>query len=604
MKLIECVPNFSEGKNKKIIDEIVHAIASVEGIKVMDVDIGYDANRTVVTFIGPPEAVKEAAFEGIKKASELIDMRKHKGAHPRIGATDVCPFIPLKDITFEECNEIAIEVAKRVGEELKIPVYLYEKSARIPERKNLSYIRKGEYEGLAEKIKKPEWKPDFGPQEFNPKAGATVIGVREFLIAYNINLNTREKRYATDIAFEIREKGRTKRKGNIHPFYFKGEIVRYRENEYPCGECDFIGKRIEETYSHVKEMHGYDLYELLKEHGLDKNNLIGKAVKKKGKFKNVKAIGWYIDEYKRAQISINLTDYNVTNMHHVYEEVKKLAEERGLNVTGSEIVGLVPFKAIYEAGKYYLVKQKTSKGVPVRDVLETAIQSLGLRDVSDFEIEKKILGLPDIFESKFPKFSIWDFSDELSRTSPVPGGGSTSALSGALASGLACMVLNITISKLKDDKNYKLLSDYSERFQGLKDYFLVAIDKDSESFENYVKALREGRNEEEVKKALINTIEIPLEVSENALEGLKMIDEIIDKIDRGVISDLGCSIELFNSSSKGGYYNVLINLKNLDKEEEKLEYKEKAQKIIKEVENYVKKLENIILQKLLEGGEG
>ncbi len=603
MKLVECVPNFSEGRNKKVIDEIVDAIKSVEGIKVLDVDMGYDTNRTVVTFIGPPEAVKEAAFRGIKKASELIDMRKHKGAHPRMGATDVCPFIPLKDITFEECNEIAIEVAKRVGEELKIPVYLYEKSARVPERKNLAYIREGEYEGLAEKIKRPEWKPDFGPQEFNPRAGATVIGVREFLIAYNINLNTREKRYATDIAFEIREKGRTKRKGNIHPFYFKGEIVRYRENEYPCGECDFIGKTIEETYVHVKEKHGYDLYELLKQHGLDKNNLIGKAVKKKGKFKNVKAIGWYIDEYKRAQISINLTDYNVTNMHHVYEEAKKLAEERGLSVTGSEIVGLVPFKALYEAGKYYLERQKTSKGVPVRDVLETAIQSLGLRDVSDFNVEKKVLGLPDVFDSKFPKFTIWDFSDELSRTSPVPGGGSASALSGALASALACMVLNITISKLKDDKDYRLLSDYSEKFQELKDYFLVAIDKDSESFDNYMKVLREGRSKEEVREALLRTVEIPLGVSERSLEGLRMINDIIDKVDINVISDLGCSIELFNSSFKGGYYNVLINLKNFENED-KLRYQDRVQKILKDVENYVKKLENIILKKLLEGGEG
>ncbi len=556
MKLVECVPNFSEGRDKKVIEEIVNAIKSVEGIKVLDVDSGYDTNRTVVTFIGPHEAVKEAAFRGIKKASELIDMRKHKGAHPRIGATDVCPFIPLKNITFEECNKIAIEVAKRVGEELKIPVYLYEKSARIPERKSLSYIREGEYEGFPEKIKKPEWKPDFGPAEFDPKKGATVIGVREFLIAYNINLNTREKKYANDIAFEIREKGRTKK--------VNGEIVRYKEKEYPCGECDFVGESIEETYIHVKEKHDYDLYELLKQHGIGKENLIGKPVKKRGKFKNVKAIGWYIEEYKRAQISINLTDYKVTNMHHVYEEVKKLAEERGLSVTGSEIVGLVPFQALYESGKYYLERQKTSKGVPVRDVLETAIQSLGLRDVTSFEIEKKVLGLPDIFESKFPKFTIWDFCDELSRTSPVPGGGSASALSGALASALASMVLNITISKLTHKKDYKLLSDYSEKFQELKDYFLLAIDRDSESFDNYMKALREKKNKEEIKKALTQAVLIPLSVCEKSLEGLKMIDEIIEKVDINIISDLASSVQLFNSSLKGGYYNVLINLKNFE----------------------------------------
>ncbi|MEO0296695.1 MAG: glutamate formimidoyltransferase, partial [candidate division WOR-3 bacterium] len=470
MKLIECVPNFSEGRNKKIIDEIVNAIKEVEGIKVLDVDMGYDTNRTVVTFIGEPDKVKEAAFSAIKKAAELIDMRKHKGAHPRIGATDVCPFIPLRNVTFEECNEIAIEVAKRVGEELKIPVYLYEKSAKKPERRDLSYIREGEYEGLAEKIYKPEWKPDFGPQEFNPKSGATVIGVREFLIAYNINLNTRDKRYAEDIAFEIREKGRTKRKGKISPFYFKGDIVRYKENEYPCGECEFIGKTLEETYNHVKDNHGYDLYELLKMNGIDIKKIIGKPVKKKGLFKKVKAIGWYIDEYKRAQISINLTDYKVTNMHHVFEKVKELAEERGLSVTGSELVGLVPFNAIYESGLFYLERQKVSKGLPVRDVLETAVQSLGLRDVTDFEIEKKVLGLPLIFESNLPKMSIWDFADELSRTSPVPGGGSSSAMAGAIASSLCSMALNITISKLKTEENFELLSNTSLKFQELKDY--------------------------------------------------------------------------------------------------------------------------------------
>ncbi len=601
MKLIECVPNFSEGRNKKIIDEIVEAIKSVDGIKVLDVDPGYDTNRTVVTFIGPPEAVKEAAFRGIKKASELIDMTKHKGAHPRMGATDVCPFIPLKDVTFEECNEIALEVAKRVGEELRIPVYLYEKSATKPERKNLAYIREGEYEGLKEKIKKPEWKPDFGPQEFNPKSGATVIGVREFLIAYNINLNTKEKRYATDIAFELREKGRTKRKGNIYPFYFKGEIVRYKENEYPCGECEEVFENLDELYNHVKKNHGYDLFELLKMHGIEKENIIGRPVKKKGKFKNVKAIGWYIDEYKRAQISINLTDYKITNMHHVYEEAKKLAEERGLSVTGSEIVGLVPFKAIFESGIYYLKRQKTSTGVPVRDVLETAIQSLGLRDVAEFDIEEKVLGLPDVFTSKYPKFKIWDFVDELSRGSPVPGGGSSSALSGALASALSSMVLNITISKLKDDKKYEKLSKFAEKFQELKDFFLINIDKDSESFENYMKKLREGENEEEIKSALIETINVPFSVMKKSFEGIKMIDEILSDIDENVISDLGCSVLSFLSAFKGAYMNVLINLKNM-KNQDKLKYEKECKKMLKDFENLVKKLENIIFEKLLEGG--
>ncbi len=602
MKLVECVPNFSEGRNKKVIDEIVNAIKEVEGIKVLDVDMGYDTNRTVVTFIGEPDKVKEAAFNAIKKAAELIDMRKHKGAHPRIGATDVCPFIPLKNVTFEECNEIAIEVAKRVGEELLIPVYLYEKSAKIPERKDLSYIREGEYEGLPEKILKPEWKPDFGPQEFNPKSGVTVIGVREFLIAYNINLNTREKRYAEDIAFEIREKGRTKRKGNIHPFYFMGSIVRYKENEYPCGECEFIGKILEETYNHVKENHGYDLYELLKMNGIDKNNIIGKPVKKKGLFKKVKAIGWYIDEYKRAQISINLTDYKVTNMHHVFEEVKKLANERGLQVTGSEIVGLVPFKAIYESGLFYLEKQKVSKGLPVRDILETAVQSLGLRDVAEFDIEKKVLGLPDIFESKLPKLSVWDFNDELSRTSPVPGGGSSSALSGAIGSSLCSMALNITISKLKSDEYFELLSNTSLKFQELKDYFLVAMDKDSESFQKYMEILRSGKSAEEVFNALLEAINVPFGVAEKSLSALELLDNIIEFVDENVISDLGTGLEMFNSSFKGGMFNVLINLKNLENDF-KIKYKAEMEKMVEEFESLFKKLENIVFKKL-KGGEG
>ncbi|MEN3043604.1 MAG: glutamate formimidoyltransferase [Candidatus Hydrothermales bacterium] len=600
MKLVECVPNFSEGRNKKIIEEIVNSIKEVEGIKVLDVDIGFDTNRTVVTFVGEPEAVKEAAFRGIKRASELIDMRKHKGAHPRIGATDVCPIIPLKNITFEECNEIALELAKRVGEELSIPVYLYEKSAKILERKNLSYIREGEYEALPHKIFKPEWKPDFGPQEFNPKSGATVIGVREFLIAYNINLNTKDKRYADDIAFEIREKGRSKRIGNIYPFYFKGEIVKYNEKEYPCGECDFVGNSIEETYTHVKEQHNYDLYELLKLNNLDKNNLISKPVKKKGLFKNVKAIGWYIEDYKRAQVSINLTDYNVTNMHHVFEAVKKLAEVRGLQVTGSEIVGLVPFKALYEAGKFYLEKQKASKGLPVRDVLEIAIQSLGLRDVSEFEIEKKVLGLPDIFESNLPKMTIWDFSDELSRPNPVPGGGSAGALSGAIGASLCSMAINITINKLKDDKNYDLLSETSYKFQELKDYFLELMDKDSESFREYMEALKLKKGMEDINKALYKAIEIPLDVSKNSVYALKLIENVVELIDENVISDLGCGISMFSSSFKCGLLNVSINLKNSDKEI-KLKYKREIEKIKIDFENLIKKLENIIMEKL-EGG--
>ena len=346
-KLIECVPNFSEGRNLEIIKKITDEIEKIEGVKLLDVDAGYDMNRTVVTFIGDPDGVKKAAFNAIKKASELIDMRNHKGSHPRMGATDVCPFVPVNNVTLEECIELSKEVAKRVGEELNIPVYLYEKSATNTERMNLAAIRQGEYEGLKEKLLKPEWKPDYGTNDFNPISGATVIGVREFLIAYNISLNTREKQYATDIAFELREKGRSARRPVSKPFYYKGGIILKYENDYfPCGDCEFIGKTIEETIEHCKEFHNYDLTDLLKLNGITLDNLIGNTVKKRGMFRNCKAIGWMVDKYDRAQISINLTNYNVTSMHDVLEATRTLAAERGLVVTGSEIVGMIPFNAL------------------------------------------------------------------------------------------------------------------------------------------------------------------------------------------------------------------------------------------------------------------
>ena len=394
-KLIECVPNFSEGQRPEIIKQITDEIENVEGVKLLDVDPGFDMNRTVVTFIGSPDAVKKAAFNSIKKAAELIDMSKHKGSHPRMGATDVCPFVPVTGVTTEECIELSKEVAKKVGEELGIPVYLYEKSATKPERENLAKIRQGEYEALEEKLKKSEWKPDFGPSKFNAKAGATVIGVREFLIAYNIDLNTREVNHATDIAFEIREKGRSARRTNNGNFYYKSDdILKYEKGNYPCGDCDFNGKSLKETIDHCKEKHQYDLADILEQHGIDPGKPEGQSVKKPGKFKFTKAIGWMVPKYDRAQISINLTNYKVTSMHHVLEETRKLAMERGLVVTGSEIVGMVPYPALLETGKFYLKQQHRSIGMPVKDILNTAVQSLGLNDVSPFKIEERVLGLP------------------------------------------------------------------------------------------------------------------------------------------------------------------------------------------------------------------
>ena len=448
-KLIECVPNFSEGQRPEIIKLITDEIEKVEGARLLDVDPGYDMNRTVVTFIGTPEAVKVAAFNAIKKASDLIDMSKHKGSHPRMGATDVCPFVPVSGITTEECIELSKEVAKRVGEELNIPVYLYEKSATRPERENLAKVRQGEYEALEEKLKKPEWKPDFGSAEFNAKSGATVIGVREFLIAYNINLNTRELLHATDIAFELREKGRSARALNDTPFYYKStEILKYDKGNYPCGNEDqFVGKNIDETIKHCKEVHNYDLVELLELNGIDMKKPEGQSVKVPGKFKHCKAIGWMVPKYDRAQISINLTNYKVTSMHHVLEETRRLAIERGLVVTGSEVVGMVPFPALLESGKFYLKNQHRSIGVPVNDILNTAVQSLGLNDVSKFKIEERVLGLPKNLENALVELKLNDFVDEVSRESPAPGGGSIAALAGALGASLSSMVSNLTANK-------------------------------------------------------------------------------------------------------------------------------------------------------------
>ncbi|MCF7803185.1 MAG: glutamate formimidoyltransferase [Candidatus Marinimicrobia bacterium] len=392
--LVECVPNFSEGRDWTVIDAIVEAIDGVSGVDVLHVDIGKDTNRTVVTFIGEPAPLKEAAFRGIKKASKLIDMRKQSGAHPRMGATDVCPFVPVKNITMEECSVLAEEVAHQVGDELGISVFLYAESATVPNRKNLADIRRGEYEGMAEKLKNPEWRPDFGPTELNPKAGVTAIGAREFLIAYNINLDTKNVDYAKDIALELREKGRSVRERDTEPFYYRGKVKHHQEGLYFCGSCEFSAESVKQVASHTEREHGYDLYELLQMHGQDPENLAGKPVKRPGLFKYLKAIGWFVDEYDCAQVSMNLTNFRETGLREVYEKTKELASERGLKVTGSEIVGMAPYQALYEAGLWYREQSDLPKNAHYTEILEAAIQSLGLRDKTTFEIGKNVLGLP------------------------------------------------------------------------------------------------------------------------------------------------------------------------------------------------------------------
>ncbi|MFC2102883.1 glutamate formimidoyltransferase [Bacteroidota bacterium] len=602
--LIECVPNFSEGKDQTIIKQITDEIEKIDGVKLLDVDPGPEMNRTVVTFIGSPQAVKGAAFNSIKKASELIDMRTHKGSHPRMGATDVCPFVPVSGISTEECIELSKEVAKRVGEELNIPIYLYEKSAQTPDRENLAIIRQGEYEALEEKLKKPEWKPDFGPTDFNAKTGGTVIGVREFLIAYNISLNTREPLHATDIAFELREKGRSARAGNSNNsfYYKKTKILKYKDGEYPCGLDDFVGKTIDETIKHCKEKHDYDLPDLLKLNGINPSKPEGQSVKVPGKFNYCKAIGWMVPEYDRAQISINLTNYKVTSTHHVLEETRKLAADRGLIVTGSEIVGMIPYPALLETGKYYLRKQGRSVGIPVRDILNTAVQSLGITDVSDFDIDDRVLGLPKNAKEALVEMKLTDFTDEVSRESPAPGGGSIAAIAGALGVSLSSMVSNLTANKRGSQKVDDILNDASEKCQDIKNALVKAVDDDTNAFNTYMDARRLPNKTTEEKEARENAMQaglkqavmVPLGTAERSYEAIELADIVARNGNPNSITDVGVGAQSAYTGVLGGIYNVLINLKDIkdekfndDMSKTCAELKSKAQKKLTEVLDYV-----------------
>ncbi len=534
-KIVECVPNFSEGRNLNIIKSITDEISDTEGVKLLDVDPGKATNRTVVTFAGSPEGVAEAAFKAIKKASSLIDMRKHKGEHPRLGATDVVPFVPVKGVTMEECVEIARQVGKRVAEELKIPVYLYENAATSPERQNLSNIRKGEYEGLPEKLKDPAWKPDFGAPVFNERAGATVIGAREFLIAYNVNLNTRDKKIANKIAKEIRE---------------RGKIVK-----------DERGNKIQVP----------------------------------GKLKYVKAIGWYIEEYKIAQISINLTNFRKTALYKVFETAEEEARNFGLRVTGSEIVGLVPFDALYEAGVHFLAKQGKNTGVPEQEIIDIAIKSLGLSDVSEFKPEEKIIEyrLKDTDKKRLVDMSIENFVDELSTDSPAPGGGSVSALSGSLAASLVSMVANLTFGK----KKYLAFNDEMEKIsqeaQKIKKDYLKLIDDDTIAFNLVMEAFRlpkktdadrEIRNKS-ILKANKGATLVPMRVLRKCTELLTACSLVTEHGNVNSVSDSGVAALQIKSAAEGAYLNILINLKGIDDKTFTDEIKKEADMIMNEVKN-------------------
>jgi glutamate formiminotransferase/formiminotetrahydrofolate cyclodeaminase len=570
LRLVECVPNISEGRDAAKIRQVTDAIAAVPGVRLLDVDPGADTNRTVITFVGEPEAVLEGAFRCIAEAAKVIDMRLHHGAHPRLGATDVVPFVPVEGVSMEDCAELARRLGQRVGEEIGIPVYLYEAAASRPGRRNLADVRRGEYEGLAVKLTDPEGKPDFGPTQFNAKSGATIIGAREFLVAYNITLNSADKTHATDIAFELREKGRVARRGRVKPFYQAGELLHYAEGAFPCGNCEFTGTTFEETVEHCAAAHSYDLPELLRMNDADPASPVGQKVRRRGLFSHCKAIGWFVDTYHRAQISVNLTDYQQTAPHTVLESARSLATERGLVVTGSEIVGLVPFKCLLASGRHYLKAMGKSTGVPVTDILQTALFSMGLGDVAPFEVEKKVLGLPSFDPKALVSMPVHAFTDEVSRDTPAPGGGSIAALAGSLGAALASMVANLAQGGPDAEKDAKLI-DLAERAQGVKDRLLAAVDADTNAFNAFMAARRlpEGTPEEKaarqeaMQSGMKAAIEVPLETAKASLVALAQAGEAARLGKVASITDAAVGAQMAYAGVRGGVWNVIINLKDI-----------------------------------------
>ncbi len=600
-KLIECVPNFSEGRDLNKINQITDSIKKVEGVTLLDVDPGQDTNRTVVTIVGAPDAVAEAAFQAIKTASQVIDMRQQKGTHPRMGATDVCPFVPVSGVTMDDCVELSKKVGKRVGEELGIPVYLYEHSAQKPDRINLAKIRVGEYEGLADKLKDPHWKPDFGPAKFHSQAGATVMGGREFLIAYNINLNTQDKRIANDIAFELREKGRSARILNsLSRNLLDGKILRYTEDSYPCSYCEEDFKTIGILKKHCTEKHSCDINEIWKSYGYSENKLIGKAVKKPGFFKDVKAIGWYVDTFKRAQISINFTKFKKSTIHDVFDKACELANERGVRVTGSELVGLIPLEAILMAGKHYLKKQGRTVGVTVEMLIESAVQSLGLNDVTPFISEEKIIDYAvKSKESKLIDLSVKGFTDELSSNSPAPGGGSVAALAGSLGAALTSMVAALSHEKKGFLEKREMMESVGEKAQKIKDRLSFLIDEDTNAFNKVMAANRISattlKEIKEKEKLVLNAnkyaTEIPLEVAETSFQIFELAELMVNEGNPNSVSDVGVAGEAAFTAVRGACLNILINLDGVKSDKKFVnDMKNKVEKLLNDSEQYHKNI--------------
>src|SRR5205809_881730 len=558
-KIIECVPNFSEGRDLEIVRQITAAIESVEGISLLNVDPGASTNRTVVTFAGSPEVAIEAAFRGIEKAAELIDMRKHKGAHPRMGATDVCPFIPVSNVSWDEAVECAHKLGKRVGEELKIPVYLYEKAAKDKSRSNLAVIRAGEYEGFFEKIKQPKWKPDFGPAVFNEKSGATVIGVRDFLVAYNANLNTKSVRRANSVAFDVREQGRVK-----------------TEDGTPSGKPV-----------------------------LDAN---GEPIRTPGMLKHVKAIGWFVKEYGIAQVSMNLTDIEETPLHAAFDACCESAARRGLRVTGSEIVGMVPKKSLVDAGRYFLRKQKWSEGVSDEELIDIAIRSMGLSELKLFDPKGKVIEFK--IESAEPKRSLAkmnlrEFCNETLSDSPAPGGGSVAALMGALGVSLGGMVANLSAGKRGWEDKLRYFSDWAVKAQQLKDEMLLLVDEDTAAFNKVMAAFalpNGSAKEKSVRSAAIEAAnklaaEVPLLVMQTASKAYDLLGDMASKGNPASISDVGVGLLAVRACIDGAGMNVRINVANLKDKKIRSALSDKLQVFSGESDARFKKISKLVKKK-------
>lgn len=588
--LVECVPNISEGRDQQKIDLVVAAAAAVDQVEVLDVDPGEETNRTVITLIGPPDQIAEAAFRVVEKASQVIDMSKHQGAHSRHGATDVCPFIPVSGISMEQCIEIARAVGKRIGEELQIPVYMYDRAALREDRSSLADVRKGEYEALPDKMTDEHWKPDFGPARFLPGPGVVTVGAREFLIAYNVNLNTREKGQANDIAMEIREKGRAVRVEARTPYYSSGRILRYKTEEgiWPSGITAEIFNSRDELDLHLRD-HGTSLEEETAFFDQNPTDLDGEMVMKRGMFQQCRAVGWVIPEYGRAQISINLTDFHLTNMHHVFDACRQLAADRGLIITGSELVGVTPYTAIRNSGEHYLSSQGSSRGIPVKDVIETAVQSLGLSDISEFDPETSVLGMPST-RGELTGLLVNDFVDEVSRSSPAPGGGSIAALAGSLGAALSSMVANLTFAKPKYRKRQSEMEALAIQAQQLKDDLLRAVDQDTAAFEGVIEAMRLPQNTAEQKKARAEAIEggyrhateVPLNTAELCLEVMKLALKASQRGLPAGITDAGTGIWMARAGLEGAILNVRVNLAEIKDEKWRSSTEQQIQNLVEE----------------------